>query len=602
MADGTVFKGGVTPAGVDEARHRRHLPHVVTSSALVNALCHEEAELIADSIPEGGDVVAYLADSAYFAPSYAGALAPWITADDATAPRLLTAAEAVRRYRDIVAAGNSAAASTDAADTRMRMWLPERGWLSAYLYGYPYYTRADITDNVSGAAAVVCGMLTEPVAEVQVARAPVYDIGMPLLYPSASVAADDDEDGSSDEATASGDGTVEARALTLRALAACRTGNEAAVDHAVASILYGGVTAPIRRPAMLTTVLCGFLGLRADSTGVTVRPFVPRWLGVDMSVSNLVIGDARYDITVRGTGDIISTFAIDNIAQHEYRIPASLSGSHTVTVTLAGHSDRRSEVNIVEPAVTPAPPAVTYSAATGALSVAPTDDPSVTNILYLNGVPVSDNYDRVFEIAAGACPVQVSVARHDAATGLTGFMSEPLLIVPSDAGTVYAAADIAEPGARILSDKEVIRRRRRVITRYVPSEYERDVVSSTRYHNDTLTFRCDVTVPGYYLVDVEYLDGLGVVNPSRVRPSYRRLCVDGADAGVLTFRQLTPHSGEIDRDWRTMTGRCAPLTVWLDAGVRELSLHYLPLRDKDNDNLLLVKALRLTPCGPAAPW
>lgn len=595
MADGTVLRGGVTPAGVDEARHRRHLPHVVTSSALVNALCHEEAELIADSTAAAGDIVTYLTDSAYFAPSYAGALPPWITADAATPPRLLTAVGAVRRYRDLVAAGNSTAASTDAADTRMRMWLPERGWLSAYLYGYPYYTRADITDNVSGAAAVVCGMLTDAIAEVQVARAPVYDIGMPLLYPPAS------------DAHTGGDGVTYAQgagagALTLRALAACRTGNEAAVDHAVASILYGGVTAPICRPAMLTTVLCGFLGLRADSAGVTVRPFVPRWLGADMSVSNLVIGNSRYDITVRGTGDIISTFAIDNIAQHEYRIPASLSGSHTVTVTLAGHSDRRSEVNIVEPAVTPAPPAVTYSAATGTVSVAPSDEPSGTNILYVNGVPVSDNDDHIFDIAAGAHPVQVSVARHDAATGLAGFLSEPLLIVSGDAGTVYAAADIAEPGARILSDKEVIRRRRRVITRYVPSEYERDVVSSTRYHNDTLTFRCDVTVPGYYLVDVEYLDGLGVVNPSRVRPSYRRLCVDGADAGVLTFRQLTPHSGEIDRDWRTMTGRCAPLTVWLDAGVRELSLHYLPLRDKDNDNLLLVKTLRLTPYGPAVPW
>lgn len=599
MADGTVLRGGVTPAGVDEARHRRHLPHVVTSSALVNALCHEETELIADSIPAGGDVVAYLADSAYFAPSYVGDLPPWITPDAATPPRLLTAAEAVRRYRDLVAAGTSAAASADAADTRMRMWLPERGWLSAYLYGYPYYTRADVTDNVSGAAAVLCGMLTDAIAEVQVARAPVYDIGMPLLYPSASVA---DGGAGDDGSGVTGDPVAGAGALALRALAACRTGNEAAVDHAVASILYGGVTAPIRRPAMLTTVLCGFLGLRADSAGVTVRPFVPRWLGADMSVSNLVIGDARYDITVRGTGDIISTFAIDNIAQHEYRIPASLSGSHTVTVTLAGHSDRRSEVNIVEPAVTPAPPAVTYSAATGTVSVAPSDEPSGTNILYVNGVPVSDNDDRVFGIAAGAHPVQVSVARHDAATGLTGFLSEPLLIVSGDAGTVYAAADIAEPGARILSDKEVIRRRRRVITRYVPSEYERDVVSSTRYHNDTLTFRCDVTVPGYYLVDVEYLDGLGVVNPSRVRPSYRRLCVDGADAGVLTFRQLTPHSGEIDRDWRTMTGRCAPLTVWLDTGVRELSLRYIMLRDKDNDNLLLIKTLRLTPYGSTAPW
>lgn len=517
----------------------------------------------------------------------ASCLPAWFDDNDRRA--LLSAAVAVDCHRalsllesiapDSGTAPPAVSAENVALAARSRLWIPDRGMLSAYLYTRPYPIQLQATDTRATSEAVIYGMLTGPMAVTAVERMPVYGLGMPPIYPTPAVATDT---------------VADSGALALKAVAACRVNNTQALDHALASLMTNSLTGATQRQGtpVLTAVLRGVFGMSLTAAGLLIEPCVPQWMDADKSISGLRWHDATLDITVRGTGDIISTFAIDRAAIDGHTVPADLKGHHTVTVTLTGASHSRQGISIVQPRRMP--PASQMSWHSQRDVVFGMTGQTTGNILYLNGQldEVTDIDSYTVPEATG--PVWLYAVPVDA-NGTAGMSAPPHIIIPSTAELSFPASRVAAPGARILSDRKQVKRGRRTRTVTVQSRFEKYIVQSTRWHNATLTFHANIRHAGRYGVDVEYLDGLGVVNDERGMTT-RRLTVNGHDSGTLQFVQLGPDSWRPGKDWRTLTGYSNMLFVNLSEGENIISLT-LPRTgtptDDDDDGLLLIKRLRL---------
>lgn len=643
--DGDIlFTSCVPVADVDAATRLSRMPRIITSSSILDALCYNELFAVGDSIDididnietallllphsvatHGGqsvcrtvitDIMRYMAgvgadtserlynrgvrlmdaltDSTYDIrrQMYAGTparytrdmLPPWFDAADRR--RLLSADIAADCHRalsllDMIAPHDDGArllpVSPDALAARSRtaLWIPERGTLSAYLYAYPYPIQLPATDSRATAKAVIGGMLTPVMARTAVAMAPVTDTGMTTLSPLPP-----DADATPADATTA----------ALRAVAACRVNNADARDHALAALMLGALDGTMQdhgEMPVTTAILRGILGISITRDGLAINPSVPSWLTANKTVTGLRYRDATLDITVRGTGNIISTFAIDNIAAREHLVPPDLTGRHSVTVTLTGATREHSAVNITDIIRMPAEPRITWRGTDAAIAPAPDTD-NVT--IYVDGELMADTDSRDYAAGTATRTRWYSFASVSD-DGLQGFTTAPYPIIPQDAVTTLPASAVGTTGSRILADKVTVRRRRRTYTQLRPSKYEASTVESTVWHNATLTFTVDIGTPGLYAIDMLYLDGLGIVNADRGTTT-RTVSINGRDAGILTFTQLSPDQWQPDADWRAHTAYSDMIIADLDAGTTVITIGQTPVNNGD-DNLLLVKELRI---------
>lgn len=642
--DGDILTAEVPVADVDDAARLSRMPRIITSSSILDALCYTELFAVGDTIDididnietallllphsvttHGGQTVCrtvitaimkHLAGVGSDAPErlydrgvrlmdaltdstydirrqmYAGTparythdlLPPWFDAADRR--RLLSADIAADCHRaltllDMIAPHDDGArllpVSPDAlaARSRTELWMPERGTLSAYLYAYPYPIQLPATDSRATAKAVICGLLTPAMARTAVAMSPVTDTGMTILSPLPPEAAGT----SADAVTAA-----------LRAVAACRVNNADARDHALAALMLGSLDGTMHSHGEMpvtTAILRGILGITITRDGLSVNPSVPAWLTDNKTITGLHYRDAILDITVRGTGNIISTFAIDNVARREHLVPSDLTGHHSVTVTLTGATREHSAVNITDITHMPAAPRITWRGTDAAIARAPGTD-NVT--IYVDGELTADTDSRDYAAGTATRTRWYSFASVGDG-GLRSFTTAPHPIIPQDAIITLPASAVGTTGSRILADKVTVRRRRRTYTQLRPSRYEASTVESTVWHNATLTFTVDIDTPGLYAIDMLYLDGLGIVNADRGTTT-RTVSINGRDAGLLTFTQLSPDQWQPDADWRAHTAYSDMIIADLDAGTTVITVGQTPVNNGD-DNLLLVKELRI---------
>ncbi|MBB4910866.1 MGH1-like glycoside hydrolase domain-containing protein [Actinophytocola algeriensis] len=82
----------------------------------------------------------------------------------------------------------------------------------------------------------------------------------------------------------------------------------------------------------LALVHRGLLGLRVDDDGLRFAPVVPEGF-TRVRLSNLPYRDMTLDITVTGTGNTVTSCAVDGVEQST--IPTTLTGHHRVDLTVA---------------------------------------------------------------------------------------------------------------------------------------------------------------------------------------------------------------------------------------------------------------------------
>lgn len=463
------------------------------------------------------------------------------------------------------------------------MWLPNLGRYSALLYGSPAYpVQLPSSDNAAMALAVLGGVASEAMAETAVRRTPVTDYGISDFTPAWTDTV----------------GSLPPSPLLRQALwtAVCaRTGNETAYSGAVSALLCRRLRllasgAADRRAngdrAVTSLILRGLLGIRFTPAGMEFAPFVPENLPGEKIIEGLRYRRARLNIRLSGTGNAISTFTLDG-APAEPFLPADLEGDHTLTITLAGASAVRGVANLLEtaPLTIPRPPEVKWPKTRDATIVpAPAKDGGAGEsrfLVYLNGTLTEEIYRTTYTLYDAPATTTVLFAPVSTANTV-GFAGAPYTYIPSGQRIVIAATSFAKGGTRIVSDKTAAAR----------------LVELNRYRNRNVSVEVDAPREGTYLVDVRYINGLGIVNKQR-RTVLRRLEVNSLPAGTLVFPQLSAAwwDKDLGEHWQQLEARTNAIPVTLRKGRNTLSICYhqpSPVYLDPAHNTVLIESINLT--------
>lgn len=436
-------------------------------------------------------------------------------------------------------------------------WTPDRGRYSEMLYGCPYTIQSPSSDNLAQAAGICLDIINDAMADVLVACSPIYTTGVPASYPS--------------------DTMQNPLATAFWNIAAARTGNSEAFNLSLASLAYQAATDPSCRDYLRAAVLHGIAGIRLQPDGMRFSPFVPEELDGEKIISGLHYREATLDIKITGTGNIVSTFAIDSEPSDDHIVPSSLTGHHQVSVTLVGFSDRQSDITVTQPAdkaIQPAPP-VKWTAPDKA-TVKKHRDSSTT--VYLNGAVSENLQSQVYELKDTSSVTAVTFST--ATDGNNGFADRTYLYIPSHDSISVDLYSIGRPGARSLKDKKLAKR----------------YAESTRYKNSRIRFNAEISETADYYIQLVYLNGLGIVNPER-HYALRRLSVNGHDSGLLVLPQLSPDHWRHDTDWQSLKGTSLPMRISLTKGIHEFGIDYFApaVSDFNHDsNTLIPEKLIIT--------
>ena len=310
-------------------------------------------------------------------------------------------------------------------------------------------------------------------------------------------------------------------------------------------------------------------GMRLEPQRLAFRPMVPRAYSGERTLSNLHYRDAVLTVIVRGYGDGIRSAKLDGRAVSEAAIAATMTGEHTIELTMNGRwaGDRE---HVVSNVYSPANPVsglhgdtLVWARVPGATGYA----------VYRNGQRLGMTTATRAPVPRGTTLAEYQVLARNVA-GLESFLSEPQRVI-ADSVVV-----IAEP---VVSALEQAR------TGFAGAGY----ATLTLQQNTTVAIPVTVKRAGTYAIDARYANGNGPINTDS-KAAVRTLLVDGKPLGVLVM----PQRGT-DRwnDW----GYSNPLRASLSAGAHTLTLTYTPLDMNMNrkENTALLDHVRLTPLTAA---
>jgi glycogen debranching enzyme len=90
--------------------------------------------------------------------------------------------------------------------------------------------------------------------------------------------------------------------------------------------------------AYLNMVFNGIFGMNFTADGITFSPYLKSQWG-PVSLNNLKYRNMILDINISGNGNYVSSFKLDNVIQSSSFISASLTGNHTINITLGDGSN-----------------------------------------------------------------------------------------------------------------------------------------------------------------------------------------------------------------------------------------------------------------------
>lgn len=439
-----------------------------------------------------------------------------------------------------------------AENVASRLWIPNLRMLSNTLYQRPFPISVAAADNLVQAKAIVTGAVDDAMASRIIRWTPMRENGLSMGYPD--------------------DGDVTDRRHTLTqamwAIAAARVANDDAWAMAFGNLMASAANEMFyteddqhARHMLQGVVLRTIFGLNPGADGLHINPFVIDALGDYHKLSGFRYRNATLDVTVRGKGNIISTFAIDGKISASNVVAGDVAGHHEVEISLSGRSDSEHGVNISAGKKMPGAPVVT--------AVAPRrfqieSEGTASYVVYLNGAVSEVIGSKSYQLYAKA-PFSAVCFEADADNQVTGYASKCCLYIPASDSISVPCTNVAQTGGRLLAKKDLA------------AKY----VESTRFKNSSIRFSYNSAEDARYYIRLRYLDGLGVVNPGR-QYALRRLTVNGSNCGLMVLTQRGPEKWRHDEDWWTMVGRTLPIEVELRQGSNDISVDYFaPEEDAD---------------------
>ena len=448
-----------------------------------------------------------------------------------------------------------------------RLWNPELGYYSGYLYGGINPIASDATDVLGEALCVIFGIANPEMAKSAVANTPHFAYGTPSVSPQQrnikpyhndavlpfiqsywNIAAARAENM---EALEAGLGAIYRQAAlfaTQKEMFAASTGDYSGTDVNSDRMLLSSAG----NVAMLFRVIAG-MDFQTDS--VVFRPFVPKSFAGRKSLHEIRYRKAVLSVDIVGTGNEIAQFKVDGRLTDRHALSSNITGEHHIEIILADNDIPSQSTPLV--AQSQMPPTPILKVTTHTVEVTNTRD-GVSYDVFVNGT-YFDRTDQsiiAFDRDPSGDFQSVMAVPVNEKSGLKGFSAQP--VERFDVANIFQAEAFADGGTHLIADSEKAAR----------------FVETTRTKNTSITFRVKARKDGAFVADVRYANGMGPINAGN-RCAIRTLTVNDVRAGIIVM----PQRGQ--GEWLS-TGFSNRLIVNLHKGENVISIDFI---SSDNENM-----------------
>ena len=470
---------------------------------------------------------------------------------------LTTAAQMGRILGDMTTAETFEAKAESVKNAvNKHLWMEDKGHYAMYLGGRNDDLLFKKSETLGHSLAILYGVAEGERASRLSQSMPIVEFGAPVFWPWVPDM-----------------GPYHNRAVwpfvqSYWVLASAKAGNEQGVLHGISAVWRAAMMYATNKENFVANdgnwrgthvnssnmlwSLSGSLGITfrtliginySSPDALTFAPVVPKALKGERKIENYPYRDAVLDITVKGYGDVIKSFAVDGQIKDEPVFPSGLTGEHKVEIVLANRFASEMSVNMVGDVRTPLTPFVRFSNG-GKKMRWYAEEGAVRYDVYACG-------KKVYETKVSKCTVsdqwkgdiQVIAVMAD---GTESFPSEPLT------------------------------RNERVLNQFEP-------VMLLQENGNDFTISMEVPYDGEWMLTWNYANARGSLY-SELTCGIRMLYVDGNKVGINVFPNRYYAGGEPKTsmtDGWDMWGWTAPEKLTLKAGK-----HMLTLRcESDADNM-----------------
>ena len=404
------------------------------------------------------------------------------------------------------------------------LWIPEKGYYGQFLYGRQFKLLSLRAEALGEALTVLFG-IADPVKQRSIiARTPVTHFGIPCIYPQIPHIPPYHND------------AVWPFVQAYWSLAAAKAGNASAVVQSISAIY--------RPAALFLTNKENFVSSSGDFAGTQVnssnmlwslsgnismiykllfgiemqedtlvfRPFVPKELAGERTLTNFKYRQAVLDISLSGYGNRIKSVTLDGILLTSTTIPANLTGKHHIIIVMENNDVEDGKVNLAVDYFSPAAPVAEMS--NGQLSWAKVEG-AVDYRVLLNGRNIGNTKD-IGYATSGKGEYQVIAEDKN---GVPSFASEPVL-------------EIDEEQQQIIFFDDNITKSHFTYQGYRGNGF----VEISKTKNAKISLVLNIEETGTYAIDIRYANGNGPTGMDN-KCALRSFAIDGAIAGTFIFPQ-----------------------------------------------------------------
>ncbi|MEM9919905.1 MAG: glycogen debranching protein [Bacteroidota bacterium] len=434
------------------------------------------------------------------------------------------------------------------------LWMKDKGYYAQFLYGRDDLVQSPRYEALGEALAILFGVADEEQASAIMAKSPLTEYGATCIYPQIPGIPPYHNNG------------IWPFVQSYWNWAAAKTGNEAVLNHGLASVYraaglfltnYENMVAAtgdflgteINSHRMLWSMAGNlamvhrvFMGMDFQKDGLYFNPVVPKVYGGTKTLSNLKYRNAVLNVTVKGYGTQVKSVRIDGQSAEKAFIPTDWSGEHTIEIELANNEFPHQDIKLVENQFTL--PTVLASKEGNLLKWQPIKEAQEYTI-YKNGKFLQKTKTPQLEVPAEKY-ASYTISALDK-NGYEGFMSEPIIFAEN---------------TKIIQFEQFAPPSKLPYTNFSGDGFVE--ISTTK--NNTLEFNVEVEKAADYLIDIHYSNGSGRWNTNN-KCAIRSLSVNGQYEGVLVF----PQRGKDEwSEW----GFSNSLSVPLKSGSNKLKLHF----------------------------